>query len=88
MRTPLTALALIAALPLHAQEEEGEIIVPCGGGFAAFTERMQEAAISRGADPARGADASSTACAPIPRRWRRTAARASSPCPSPSSPGG
>ncbi len=53
MRAPLTALALIAALPLHAQGgDEGEIIVPCGGDFAAFAQRMEEAAIARGADPA------------------------------------
>lgn len=46
------ALALATALPLHAQEEEGEIIVSCGGDFAAFADRMEDAAVARGADPA------------------------------------
>ncbi len=52
MRALLTSLALLAALPLHAQQEEGEVIVPCGGDFADFRGRMEAAAITRGADPA------------------------------------
>lgn len=48
-----TALALTLASPaLAATEGEGEIIVSCGGPFPAFVSSLQEAAISRGADPA------------------------------------
>ncbi len=55
MRAALTALALIAALPLEAQEEHREIVVPCGGDFAGFVDRMREAAVARGADPSTAA---------------------------------
>ncbi len=55
MRAALTALALVAALPLQAQEEHREIVVPCGGDFGGFTDRMEAAAVARGADPAAAA---------------------------------
>ncbi|SFG99989.1 lytic murein transglycosylase [Palleronia marisminoris] len=57
MKPVLSALLLcLAAAPVAAAtEREGEIIVPCGGDFAAFTDAMEQAAVQRGADPAAAA---------------------------------
>lgn len=51
----ILCLCLAAAPAVAATETEGEIIVPCGGDFAAFTDAMEQAAIQRGADPATAA---------------------------------
>ena len=57
MKPILSALCLcLAAAPVAAAtEREGEIIVACGGDFAAFTDAMEQAAVQRGADPAAAA---------------------------------
>ena len=58
MRAALTALAILSAPaltlpgPALAATDEGEVIVPCGGPFASFVTRMEQAAVARGADPA------------------------------------
>ncbi|WP_375260453.1 lytic murein transglycosylase [Palleronia sp.] len=57
MRPILSAICLcLAAAPAAAATERGgEIIVPCGGDFVAFTDAMEQAAVQRGADPAAAA---------------------------------